>query len=390
MNQLVKKWFTVLIVAFVIVLTIVFLEKIVWESKEPLNSEKKQQQEVITQFKGQLLKSTHAKNYTIRKTLPVLVPIICGVSAKKREYDESGKKYKVPNIVHLVRIGDMAFDALMYLTLRSMASIQQPEVIYIYYTTTIPTSKFAERANKEIPCLQWIKVEDPEYVNGVHLTVKNTRTDIVRFTKLLEHGGIYVDNDVILLKSFDPLRHYSFVAGREHTHSINDGIMLVEQNSDFANKFYHESYLKALENYDPQIFFKYAQDGLYEFYRQHMGLDVHIEEFAFNRPLPFDGYEGFGAAISSHYDLSENYVLHIHPGSTIGQKPELKYIHTDTEEEVRTRDNIYGAAARIAYFGSPDLIFRPGEKVYNRAPTIKLKPLPKIEPDNENSSIITR
>uniref|UniRef100_F6XZZ5 Uncharacterized LOC101243196 n=1 Tax=Ciona intestinalis TaxID=7719 RepID=F6XZZ5_CIOIN len=172
MNQLVKKWFVVLIVALVILLTRVLWKNIVWESKEPLNSEKKQLQEVTRQFKGQLLKSPPAKNYTIRETLPVLVPIICGVSAKKRKIDESGKKYKVPNIVHLVRIGDrVPFDAVTYLTLRSMASIQQPEVIYIYYTTTIPTSKFAERAKKEIPCLQWVKVKDPEYVNGVHVSI---------------------------------------------------------------------------------------------------------------------------------------------------------------------------------------------------------------------------
>ncbi|XP_078495052.1 uncharacterized protein LOC144749853 [Ciona intestinalis] len=272
------------------------------------------------------------------------------------------------------------FDSVMYLTLRSVARIQQPEAIIIYYSPAIPTGDFAKRANREIPCLRWVKVEDPKVVNGAK-PVADSRTEVIRFRKLIEHGGIYVDNDVIQLKSFDPLRHYSFVAGREHAVSINDGILLAEPKSHFLDKFFHKSYLKAYENYDPKNYFKYGQDGLFQFYRKNMAPDVHIEDFAINRPLPFEGYEGAGAAVDSHYDLSENYVLHIHPRAAVGPKPQLKYIYTDTEEEVRTRDNIYGAAARIAYFGSPDLIFKPGEKVYHRAPTIKLKSLPKIEPD---------
>ncbi|XP_078493879.1 uncharacterized protein LOC144749313 [Ciona intestinalis] len=201
-------------------------------------------------------------------------------------------------------------------------------------------------------------------------------------TKLIEHGGIYVDNDVILLKNFDSLRHFSFVGGREHAVSINCGILLAEPNSNILNKFFHESFLEALKNYDIENYYKYAQDGLHQFYRKNMAPDVHIEEFALNRPLPFEGYEGFGAAVESKYDLSENYALHIHPKAAVNHNPHLNYIYTDTEEKIRTRDNIYGAAARIAYFGSPDLIFKPGEKVYNRAPTIKLMPLPRIEPDN--------
>uniref|UniRef100_H2YFY9 Fucosyltransferase N-terminal domain-containing protein n=1 Tax=Ciona savignyi TaxID=51511 RepID=H2YFY9_CIOSA len=129
-------------------------------------------------------KPENAQNHTICETLPVL-SVKCGKFAKKREFDENGKKYRVPNIIHLVRIGDIPFDSLVFLTLRSMASVQQPENIYIYYSTTIPTGKFVDRAMKEIPCLNWVKVKDPEYIKGVHISVPDTRTDIIRFTKLL-------------------------------------------------------------------------------------------------------------------------------------------------------------------------------------------------------------
>nr|XP_026690328.1 uncharacterized protein LOC113474231 [Ciona intestinalis] len=339
-----------------------------------------QKQTYILHKKNSCKKTATATNYTICETLPLL-PITCGDLAKKRDFDQFGKKYKIPNIVYLILVRNVQFDFLKYLALRSVARIQQPEAVIIYYTTVIPTSKFAKKAIREIPCLRWVKVKDPLRVNGKQISA-DSRAEVIRFTKLIKHGGIYVDNDVILLKNLDSFRHFSFVAGREHALSINAGILLAEPNSKFLNKFYHESFLKAFENYDPKVYYKYAQNGLHQFYRKNMAPNVHIEEFALNRPLPFEGYEGLGAAVESKYDLSENYALHIHPRAAVQHNSHLQYIYTDTEEQIRTRDNIYGAAARIAYFGSPDLIFKPDEKVYNRAPTIKLKPLPRIEPDN--------
>uniref|UniRef100_H2YYK5 Uncharacterized protein n=1 Tax=Ciona savignyi TaxID=51511 RepID=H2YYK5_CIOSA len=150
--------------------------------------------------------------------------------------------------------------------------------------------------------------------------------------------------------------------------------MLVEPHSPFATKFYHESYLKDLEHYDPNKYVSYAQDGLHAFYRKNMAPDVHIEDDSLNRPLPFDGHEGFAITITGNYDLSKNYVLHIHPRHSVLRNPKLGFVYTDTEEEVRRKDTSYGAAARIAYFGSPDLIFKPGEKTFERIPTIKVKP----------------
>ncbi|XP_002122198.2 uncharacterized protein LOC100178905 [Ciona intestinalis] len=330
------------------------------------------------QKEGLCSKPESAHNYTVCENLPLL-PVVCGEQAEKREYDENGEKYRVPNIVHLVRVGDMGFDAVMFLNLRSVARIQQPEIIYIYYTTEKPTGIYIDRAEREIPCLLWVKVEDPDSVDGIQLSIPQSRSDVIRFTKILERGGIYVANDVILLKSLDPLRRYSFAAGREREDSISDGVMLVEPNSIFAHTFYQESYLEALRNYNPsQDDYKYAQDGLFAFYRQHMRDDVHIENDYLSRP---PSLEGFGATVIGHWDLSQHYALNLQLSNTVTDRPEPAWIQTAMEEELRTMDNVYGEAARIAYFGSPDLVFKPGENAHDRMPTIKLNPLPNIEPD---------
>jgi mannosyltransferase OCH1-like enzyme len=53
---------------------------------------------------------------------------------------------------------------------------------------------------------------------------------------VIELGGIYLDNDVLVLKSFDPLRNYSLTLGRETKkplHLISNGIIIGRPGSMF-------------------------------------------------------------------------------------------------------------------------------------------------------------
>lgn len=48
-----------------------------------------------------------------------------------------------------------------------------------------------------------------------------------------EYGGIYLDTDVLVLKSFDPLRNYSTVMGRETDDKLNNGIIVARRGATF-------------------------------------------------------------------------------------------------------------------------------------------------------------
>ena len=41
------------------------------------------------------------------------------------------------------------------------------------------------------------------------------RADVLRLKLLYEHGGIYLDLDMVALRSFDPLLHHDVVMSRE-------------------------------------------------------------------------------------------------------------------------------------------------------------------------------
>lgn len=44
---------------------------------------------------------------------------------------------------------------------------------------------------------------------------------VTRMLILLQHGGIYLDSDVLLLKSLDPLRNFEFTIGRSTELSLS-------------------------------------------------------------------------------------------------------------------------------------------------------------------------
>ena len=107
---------------------------------------------------------------------------------------------------------------------------------------------------------------------------------------------------------------------------------------------------------------------------------VHIEESSFNRPNPFVPEDGPTSTLDGHFDLSHNYFLHLHTSGLL-----TSTWRTWEDEYLRKYDGIYGDAARIALFGSPDLIFKPGEKVFEMKPKVKLF---QFEPVVQENAVI--
>ena len=94
-----------------------------------------------------------------------------------------------------------------------------------------------------------------------------------------------------------------------------------------------------------------------------------------NRPNAYvvqDNYQG-RSTLTSPFDLSDNYVYHIHPG-----KVNVRGWLSWDEEVLRKEDGVYGEAARIALFGAPEMVFKPGEKAFEMQKKIKFYPLPPI------------
>jgi len=56
--------------------------------------------------------------------------------------------------------------------------------------------------------------EPPKQINGKNFSKIYHRSDVTRLEILLEHGGIYLDYDVIVVNSLDPVRCYDATLGQ--------------------------------------------------------------------------------------------------------------------------------------------------------------------------------
>ena len=63
--------------------------------------------------------------------------------------------------------------------------------------------------------------DPPLYIHGQNLSNIYHRGDVTKLEILLEYGGIYLDYDVIVVNSLDPVRRYDATLGKTLTYLHN-------------------------------------------------------------------------------------------------------------------------------------------------------------------------
>lgn len=85
------------------------------------------------------------------------------------------------------------------------------------------------------------KIEPPETIFGNPVRHPAHRADVVRLEKLLEHGGIYLDCDVFVRKTFDDLLGHACVLARQSaiaSFGVPNAVILAESNAKFLRRWY--------------------------------------------------------------------------------------------------------------------------------------------------------
>lgn len=110
-------------------------------------------------------------------------------------YSTSGE-HKVPNIVHYIWFGCRDFRFHHYLSVKSVIKIQKPVTI-LFHTDCMPHGKYFREVE---PHLRIVKRTPPKTVWGRPIVNVEHQSDVARLQILLEFGGIYLDDDVVILK----------------------------------------------------------------------------------------------------------------------------------------------------------------------------------------------
>ena len=150
---------------------------------------------------------TKPKSYaTTRPTKPTVMPPM------------DGSEFVVPNIAHFTWYTQLPKEFLFHhlLSILSVYRMMKAEKIY-FHCNFQPVGKYWDEARSKVPNLIIKGVDPPKSLFGVDLKARvndATDSDADRLRILQEYGGLYIDLDVLILRSLDPLRRFPTTLGK--------------------------------------------------------------------------------------------------------------------------------------------------------------------------------
>jgi SAM-dependent methyltransferase len=150
----------------------------------------------------------------------------------------------IPKLLHYTfgmarDFGGKPWSLVHHVCLKSAIERIKPERTY-FYCQYEPSGPWWE-LSRELVTL--VKIEAPQQIFGRPLQHVAHQSDVVRLQKLIEHGGIYMDADVFVHRSFDDLLGNSTVLGQEGEgaeHGMANAVILAEPNAPFLRRWLAE------------------------------------------------------------------------------------------------------------------------------------------------------
>jgi len=215
--------------------------------------------------------------------------------------------YPVPNVVHYVWFGiDRHFSFIYYLSFISVNKFISPTYIFVHGDALPAETVWWKKVLEEVDNIYFVQtVRRTSAPNGQPLHLVEHSTDLARIKILMDYGGIYLDNDVLVLKSFDDLRRHPYVMGRATDIDINCGTVLATKGAPFLSLWLlsYDSYRGKGEQYSHK-----ATIVPHQLAMLYPNL-IHVEERSLNRPN-WKQHE-MRVLYLGKYDWSSNYAIHV-------------------------------------------------------------------------------
>lgn len=151
---------------------------------------------------------------------------------------------KIPKTIHYVfgmaaDFGGKPWGLVHHACVMSAIHHIQPDNILFHYEFE-PRGPWWELTK---PYLTLMRRKAPTEIFGNPLLHVAHRAGVVRLQSLIEHGGIYLDADVLVHRSFDDILRFSTVLGREGEvgeFGMADAVILAEKSSPFLMRWLGE------------------------------------------------------------------------------------------------------------------------------------------------------
>jgi len=148
----------------------------------------------------------------------------------------------IPRILHYCfglapDFGGKAWGLSHYVCLRSAVERIAPSRVNFYYEHEPSGPWWALTRDLITP----VKIKAPTSIFGNRLYHPAHQTDVLRLEKLIEYGGIYLDADVFVHRSFEDLLDHTVVMGEEvckGQHGLCNGVILAERDAAFLKRWH--------------------------------------------------------------------------------------------------------------------------------------------------------
>lgn len=134
----------------------------------------------------------------------------------------------IPNVIHFIRLRgrlERPWSLINTCCVRAAHAVQKPDRIILWTDQGAP---------EPIRDLVEVRAYDPPpFVGNQTLDYAQYRADLARLHILREHGGIYLDTDLLLIRPLHDLRSRDFVAGIESDDAICGAALMAAPDTDF-------------------------------------------------------------------------------------------------------------------------------------------------------------
>ena len=141
----------------------------------------------------------------------------------------------IPRLVHFIKV-DSRFGFLDWVAVMAARKMVKPEKILIFSAGELNSCWW----NHTKPFVTHIILPKQAWVtklNNRAVTHPAHKSDFLRATLVYHFGGMYMDNDVVAVKPFDPLLNNQVVLSRQHGGTAANGLLMARKHSCFMCHF---------------------------------------------------------------------------------------------------------------------------------------------------------
>ena len=150
---------------------------------------------------------------------------------------------EIPRVIHLLYFGETEFYNFHHRCVHSMLQYMPHYEIRIYNSKEPVNNKYWDDIKAQ-PGVRILKIDVPQFFDGFELKHFQYKADVVRLELLYEHGGVYLDLDMIITRPFDEVfkSGHSFYISEERTNcrSLINAFLAAKPKNEFIKLWLNE------------------------------------------------------------------------------------------------------------------------------------------------------